>query len=77
MNARTNVQLTPEVVDTIYDLQYQEYAELHVEVLQRVLEYVLRDDVGDDCDRLKLAREVLFLQDTMRVFILPKEGGEQ
>lgn len=75
--SETNVNLTPEVVSTIYDLQQREYASLHVDTLQKVLTGIIRDDMGSDEERLKLAGEVLFLQDTLRCFILQKEGGEQ
>lgn len=69
----TNVSLTPEVVETLYDLQQRGYALLHVDTLQRVLNGIIRDDMGDEKARLELAGEVLFLQDTMRCFILPEE----
>lgn len=75
--SETNVNLTPEVVSTIYDLQQREYASLHVDTLQKVLTGIIRDDMGSDEERLKLAGEVLFLQDTLRCFILQKKGGEQ
>ncbi|WP_346713313.1 hypothetical protein [Mediterranea massiliensis] len=73
----TTVNLTPEVVETIYDLQTQEYASLHVDTLQRVLTGIIRNDMGSDEERLKLAGEVLYLQDTMRCFILNEKGGAQ
>lgn len=77
MNEATNVNLTPEVVETIYDLQQRGYASLHVDTLQRVLEGIIRGDMGSDEERLRLAGEVLCLQDVMRCFVLPqeKEGG--
>lgn len=68
--SETTVNLTPEVVETIYDLQQRDYASLHVDVLQRVLTGIIRDDMGSDEERLKLAGEVLYLQDTMRCFVL-------
>lgn len=75
--SENTVNLTPEVVETIYDLQQREYASLHVDTLQRVLEGIIRDDMGSDEERLKLAGEVLYLQDTMRCFILQRKGGAQ
>lgn len=75
--SETTVNLTPEVVETIYDLQQRDYASLHVDVLQRVLTGIIRDDMGSDEERQKLAGEVLYLQDTMRCFILQEEGGAQ
>lgn len=77
MNETTNVSLTPEVVETIYDLQQRDYASMHVDTLQKVLNGIIRDDMGSEAERLELAGAVLFLQDTLRCFILPenKEGG--
>lgn len=79
MNETTNVSLTPEVVETIYDLQQRDYASMHVDTLQKVLNGIIRDDMGNEAERLKLDGAVLFLQDTLRYFILPenKEGGER
>ena len=71
----TDIRLTPEVVETIYSFQKRGYAEGCVEVLQKVLEGIIRDDMGDDGQRLRLAGEVLSLQDELRTFILP-EGGD-
>ena len=71
----TDIRLTPEVVETIYSFQKRGYAEGWVEVLQKVLEGIIRDDMGDDSQRLQLAGEVLSLQDELRTFILP-EGGD-
>ncbi len=75
--SETCVNLTPEVVETLYDLQQRGYAELQVDTLQRVLNGIIRGDMGTDEERLRLAGEVLFLQDTLRCFILleEKEGG--
>lgn len=73
--SETNINLTPEVVNTIYELQQREYASMHIDTLQQVLIGIIRGDMGSDEERLKLAGEVLFLQDTMRCFILQKEGG--
>ena len=70
----TDINLTPEVVETIYSFQKQGNAEGWVSVLQKVLEGIIRDDMGDDGQRLQLAGEVLSLQDELRTFILP-EGG--
>lgn len=50
--SETTVNLTPEVVETIYDLQQRDYASLHVDVLQRVLTGIIRDDMGSDEERL-------------------------
>ena len=71
----TDINLTPEVVETIYSFQKQGNAEGWVYVLQKVLEGIIRDDMGDDGQRLQLAGEVLSLQDELRTFILP-EGGD-
>ena len=73
----TTVNLTPEGVETLYDLHQRDYASLHVDTLQRVLTGIIRDDMGSDEERLKLAGEVLYLQDTMRCFILNEKGGAQ
>lgn len=73
--SETNINLTPEVVNAIYDLQQREYASLHIDTLQQVLTGIIRGDMGSDEERLKLAGDVLFLQDTMRYFILQEEGG--
>ena len=75
--SETTVNLTPEVVETLYDLQQRDYASLHVDTLQRVLTGIIRDDMGSHEERLKLAGEVLYLQDTMRCFILNEKGGAQ
>ena len=75
--SETTVNLTPEVVVSFYDLQQIDYASLHVDTLQRVLTGIIRDDMGSDEERLKLAGEVLYLQDTLRCFILQEEGGAQ
>lgn len=75
--SETTVNLTPEVVETLYDLQQRGYASLHVDTLQRVLTGIIRDDMGSDEERLKLAGEVLYLQDTLRCFILQEKGGAQ
>lgn len=71
----TDIDLTPEVVETIYSFQKRGNAEGWVEVLQKVLEGIIRDDMGDDGERLQLAGEVLSLRDELRTFILP-EGGD-
>ena len=71
----TDINLTPEVVETIYSFQKQGNAEGWVYVLQKVLEGIIRDDMGDDGQRLQLAGEVLSLQDELRTFIL-QEGGD-
>ena len=78
MNDATNVNLTPEVVEAIYDLQQRGHASMHADTLQRVLEGIIRDDMGNEAERLELAGSVLCLQDVMRCFILPdnKEGGQ-
>lgn len=73
--SRTDVNMTPDVVDAIYNLQQQEYAALYVDTLQRLLEGVIRNDMGDEENRLNLAGEVLSLQDILRCFILEEEGG--
>lgn len=73
--SETNINLTPEVVNTIYELQQLEYASMHIDTLQQVLIGIIRGDMGSDEERLKLAGEVLFLQDTMHCFILQKKGG--
>lgn len=73
--SETNINLTPEVVNTIYELQQREYALLHIDTLQQVLTCIIRGDMGSDEERLKLAGNVLFLQDTMRYFVLQEEGG--
>ena len=75
----TNVSLTPEVVEALYDLQQRDYASMHVDTLQKVLTGIIRDDMGDEKERLELLGSVLFLQDTLRCFILPTEekGGAQ
>lgn len=75
--SETNINLTPEVVNTIYELQQREYASMHIDTLQQVLIGIIRGDMGSDEERLKLAGDVLFLQDTMRCFILQKKGGAQ
>jgi hypothetical protein len=61
--------MTPDVVDAIYNLQQQEYAALYVDTLQRLLEGIIRNDMGNDENRLTLASEVLSLQDILRCFI--------
>lgn len=73
----TQVDLSPEVVETLYDLQQRGHAAMHVDTLQRLMTGIIRDDMGDEKERMKLLDAVLFLQDTMRCFILPdgKEGG--
>lgn len=73
--SRTDVNMTPDVVDAIYNLQQQEYAALYVDTLQRLLEGIIRNDMGDEENRLNLAGEVLSLQDILRCFILEEEGG--
>lgn len=75
--SETTVNLKPEVVETLYDLQQRGYASLHVDTLQRVLTGIIRDDMGSGEERLKLAGEVLYLQDTLRCFILQEKGGAQ
>lgn len=77
--SETNVNLTPEVVETIYDLQQRDQASMHVDTLQKILTGIIRDDMGDEKERLELAEAVLYLQDTMRCFVLPEEekGGAQ
>lgn len=72
----TDISLTPEVVETIYSFQKRGYAEIWVDVLQKVLEGIIRDEMGDDAKRLQLAGGVLSLQDELRTFIIP-EGGAQ
>ena len=57
--SETNINLTPEVVNTIYDLQQREYALLHIDTLQQVLTCIIRGDMGSDEERLKLAGNVL------------------
>ncbi len=74
---RTDINLTPEVVETIYDMQKEEQALTYVEVLQTILAGIIRDDMGSDEERLKLAGMVLTLQDYLRTFILTEEGGAQ
>lgn len=74
--SRTDVNMTPDVVDAIYNLQQQEYAALYVDTLQRLLEGIIRNDMGDEEDRLNLAGEVLGLQDILRRFIQEEKGGE-
>ena len=73
----TQVDLTPEVIETLYDLQRRGHALMHVDTLQKVLEGIIRNGMGDEKERLELLEAVLFLQDTLRCFILPdgKEGG--
>ena len=73
----TQISLTPEVVETIYDLQQRDHASMHVDTLQKILAGIIRDDMGDEKERLELLEAVLFLQDTLRCFILPdgKKGG--
>lgn len=73
----TQISLTPEVVETLYDLQQRGHASMHVDTLQKVLTGIIRDDMGDEKERLELLGSVLFLQDTLRCFILPEEkkGG--
>ena len=75
----TQISLTPEVVETLYDLQQRDHASMHVDTLQKILAGIIRDDMGDEKERLELLEAVLFLQDTMRCFILPEEkrGGER
>ena len=73
--SRTDVNMTPDVVDAIYNLQQQEYAALYVDTLQRLLTGVIRNDMGDEENHLNLAGEVLSLQDILRCFILEEEGG--
>lgn len=75
--SRTDVKMTPDVVDAIYDLQQQEYAALYVDTLQRLLTGIIRNDMGDEENRLNLASEVLGLQDILRIFFLEEKGGEQ
>lgn len=72
-----DVNLSPEVMGTIYELQQLGYASLHVDMLQRVLTGIIRDDMGSYEERLKLADEVLYLQNTLRCFILQEKGGEK
>ena len=74
--SRTDVNMTPDVVDAIYNLQQQEYAALYVDTLQRLLEGIIRNDMGDEENRLNLAGEVLGLQDILRRFIQEEKGGE-
>lgn len=74
--SKTDINLTPEVVETIYSFQKRGYAEIWVDVLQKVLEGIIRDEMGDDAQRLQLAGEVLSIQDELRTFIIP-EGGAQ
>ena len=73
----TQISLTPEVVETLYDLQQRDHASMHVDTLQKILAGIIRDDMGDEKERLELLEAVLFLQDTLRCFILPaeKKGG--
>ncbi len=72
----TNVKMTQEVVEAIHRLQEQNTAADAVDVLQRLMVFVLREEGnGDDRERLDLAREIIWLQDIMRAFILPQEGG--
>ena len=74
----TNINLTPEVVETIYDLQQRGNALLLVDTLQKLLNGIIRDDMGDDAERLRLAGDVLYLQDTLRCFIpAEQKGGAQ
>lgn len=78
MNETTNVALTPEVVETLYDLQQRGYASMFVDTLQKVLNGIIRDDMDDEAERLELAASVLFLQDALRCFIpIGKKGGGQ
>lgn len=75
--SRTDVNMTPDVVDAIYNLQQQEYAVMYVDTLQRLLTGIIRNDMGDEENRLNLASEVLGLQDILRIFFLEEKGGEQ
>lgn len=69
--------MTPDVVNAIYNLQQQEYAAMYVDTLQRLLTGIIRNDMGDEENRLNLASEVLGLQDILRIFFLEEKGGEQ
>ena len=75
----TRIDLTPEVVETVYNLQRRGYAEGWIKSLQDILERVILGDLGDEKQRLLFAENLLGLQSELRNFILePQEkGGEQ
>lgn len=73
--SNTNINLTPEVIGAIYDMQQRGDAELFVGILQRVLNGIIRYELGDEKERLNLAADVLCVQDTLRCFIPTDEKG--
>ena len=80
MKETTNVNLTPEVVETVYNLQQRGYAEGWIKDLQDILERVILGDLGDEAQRLRFAENLLGLQSELRNFIPQpeeKEGGAQ
>lgn len=75
MNENLNVNLTPEVVETINRLQ-NGYAELWIEHLQSILECAIRGDFEDERQRLFMAENLLGIQSELRNFIpQPNEKG--
>lgn len=74
--SQTNVDLSPEVVETIHEWQTNGLAESWVEVLQKCVEYVACDYHSDSESRLKLVSELVAFQNEMKVFIV-KKGGAQ
>ena len=73
----TNINLTPEVVAAVYELQQRNMASTAVEMLQTILVGVIRNEMGSNDERLRIADNILWMQDTFRDFILPEKGGAQ
>lgn len=68
-----NVVLTPEVVECVNTLQTGG-AELWSTTIRKALDYVVyNDDYGSPEERLKLAQELLCMQDMISTFI--QKGG--
>lgn len=72
----TEIKLTDDVVDVIHELQYSWYAGFFAEVLGGILHGIIRNNMGDEKERLWYAEQILSLQEILNTFEI-REGGEQ
>ena len=70
----TKIQLTDDVVDVIHELQYRWYAGFFVEVLDGILHGIIRNDMGNEKERIWYLQQILSLQEILNTFEI-REGG--
>lgn len=73
----TQVNLSKDAMEAVYNLQERGYAEIYVNELFRIMASIIRNDLGKKKERMDTLSVLQQMQDMLRCFIPEDEKGKE